>query len=156
VSPFALSFVQQSCSLSIHNIGRALQFQKEIDDFVGRNRDLRSLELDEEEWVAIAQVADWLMAFRSATTQMSTSKTPMLSTTHAIFRGLQEHIREIYRDLPTSTPSKIKAGLLDAHTKLSDYYYKYDQSPFYTWAACKFLLPLISYVGRFSTLSFST
>jgi hypothetical protein len=66
---------------------------------------------------------------------MSTSKQPMLSTTHAIFRGLQEHIRLIYRDLPMSTPQKIKAGLLDAHQKLSDYYYKFDQSPFYTWAA---------------------
>jgi hypothetical protein len=125
-------------SLLIHNIGRALQFQEDIDDFVGRHRDLRSLELGEDEWVAITQVADWLMAFRSATTQMSTSKTPMLSTTHAIFRGLQEHIQQIYRDLPMSTPPKIKAGLLDAHKKLSDYYYKFDQSPFYTWAACEF------------------
>jgi hypothetical protein len=142
----SLSFVRQSCSLSIHNTGRALQYQTEIDDFVGRNRDLRSLELDEEEWVTIAQVADWLMAFWSATTQMSTSKTPMLSTTHAIFRGLQEHIREIYCDIPTATPPKIKAGLLDAHKKLSDYYYKYDQSPFYTWAACEFPILLISYV----------
>jgi hypothetical protein len=61
----------------------------------------------------------------------------MLSTTHAIFRGLQEHIQQIYHDLPASTPPKIKTGLLDAHRKLSDYYYKYDQSPFYTWAACE-------------------
>jgi len=116
-----------------------------IDDFVGRNRDLRSLELDEDEWDAIAQVADWLVAFRAATTQMSTSKVSMLSTTHAIFRGLQEHIQRIYRDLPMSTAPKIKAGLLDAHKKLSDYYYKYDQSPFYTWAAL--LDPRISYEG---------
>jgi hypothetical protein len=125
-------------SLLIHNIGRALQFQEDIDDFVGRHCDLRSLELSEDKWVAITQVADWLMAFRSATTQMSTSKTPMLSTTHAIFRGLQEHIQQIYHDLPMSTPLKIKASLLDAHKKLSDYYYKFDQSPFYTWAACEF------------------
>jgi hypothetical protein len=138
---YVLKFCTQYCyhSLLIHNIGRALQFREDIDDFVGRHRDLRSLELGEDEWVAITQVADWLMAFRSATTQMSTSKTPMLSTTHAIFRGLQEHIQQIYRDLPMSTPSKIKAGLLDAHKKLSDYYYKFDQSPFYTWAACEFL-----------------
>jgi len=81
----------------------------------------------------------------------------MLSTTHAIFRGLQEHIQQIYRDLPMSTPPKIKAGLLDAHKKLSDYYYKYDQSPFYTWAACESLRHLISYVRPFSQcLSFST
>lgn len=118
--------------------GRALEFQKDIDDYVGRNRDLRSLELAEDEWAAIAQVAGWLKAFRSATTQMSASKQPMLSTTLAIFRGLQEHIRLIFRELPASTPPKIKVGLLNAHKKLSDYYYKYDQSPFYTWAARTF------------------
>lgn len=61
----------------------------------------------------------------------------MLSTTHAIFRGLQEHIRNIIRNLPESTPAAIKKGLLDSHAKLSDYYYKYDSSPFYIWAARK-------------------
>ncbi|KAF8222280.1 hypothetical protein L208DRAFT_1524605, partial [Tricholoma matsutake] len=118
--------------------GQALEFQEEIDNFVGRHCDLCALELAEDEWVVVAQVADWLKAFRSATTQMSTSKQPMLSTMHAIFRGLQEHIHQIYRNLPTSIAPKIKAGLLDAHRKLSDYYYKYNQSPFYTWAARKF------------------
>jgi hypothetical protein len=128
-----------SCQLlspiMVKNIGCALEFQKEIDDFVGCNRDLRALELTEDKWAAIGQVSSWLKVFRSATTQMSTSKQSMLSSTHAIFRGLQEHIRRIFRDLPASTPPKIKEGLLDAHQKLSDYYYKYDQSPFYTWAA---------------------
>ena len=116
-----------------------MQFQKDIDNFVGCHYDLQSLELDEDKWVVITQVADWLMGFQSATTQMSTSKSLMLSTMHMIFRGLQEHIQQIYCDLPMSTPSKIKAGLLNAHKKLSNYYYKYDQSPFYTWAACEFL-----------------
>ncbi|KAJ6561641.1 hypothetical protein B0H19DRAFT_1233584 [Mycena capillaripes] len=36
-------------------------------------------------------------------------------------------------------------GLLEAHRKLSDYYYKFDQSPYYTWAAL--LDPRISYDG---------
>jgi hypothetical protein len=124
--------------LLLHNIGRALEYQNEIDDFVGCNRDLRALELAKNEWDAITQVAHWLGAFRSATTQMSTSKQSMLSTTHAIFRGLQEHVQQIYRDLPMSTSPRIKASLLEAHRKLSDYYYKYDQSPFYTWAARMF------------------
>ena len=53
--------------------------------FVGRNRDLRALELDQNDWVAISQVAGWLKAFRSATTEMSKMKEPMLSTVHAIF-----------------------------------------------------------------------
>ena len=70
-------------------------------------------------------------------TEMSTTKAPMLSTTHAIFRGLQDNIKEILRSLPNSVSPGIKLGLMDAHRKLSDYYYKYDASPFYIWAACK-------------------
>jgi hypothetical protein len=80
-------------------------------------------------------VASWLKSFRAATTEMSTTKSPMLSTTHAIFRGLQDEIKEILRGLPDSVSPRIKLGLTDAHRKLSDYYYQYDTSPFYTWAA---------------------
>ncbi|KAF8220804.1 hypothetical protein L208DRAFT_1331640 [Tricholoma matsutake] len=65
--------------------------------------------------------------------------------THAIFRGLQEEIKEILQNLPTSVSSSIKQGLIDMHTKLSDYYHKYDKSPFYTWAAL--VDPRISYEG---------
>jgi hypothetical protein len=43
--------------------GRALDFADEINDFVGRNRDLRALELDLNDWEAISQVAGWLKAF---------------------------------------------------------------------------------------------
>ena len=75
---------------------------------------------------------------------MLTSKTSMLSTLHAIFRGLQKHIQQIYRDLPLIIPPRIKAGLLTAHKKLSEYYYKYNQSPFYTWAACEFFAAITS------------
>ncbi|KAF8234450.1 hypothetical protein L208DRAFT_1261736 [Tricholoma matsutake] len=71
---------------------------------------------------------------------MSTTKIPMLSTTHAIFWGLQEDIKGILRCLlATVSPYVtylIKHSLINAHTKLSDYYHKYDESPFYTWAAC--------------------
>ena len=61
----------------------------------------------------------------------------MLSTTHAIFQGLQDDIKNILRSLPDSVPPRIKLGLTDAHRKLSDYYYQFDASPFYIWAACK-------------------
>lgn len=60
----------------------------------------------------------------------------MLSTTHAIFRGLQEDIKEILQSLPAGVSPPVKQGLIAVHTKLSDYYHKYDESPFYTWAAC--------------------
>ena len=121
--------------LSSH-LGHALDFAKEIDDFVGRHRDLRALELDTADWSAIHLVAGWLKAFRSATTDMSKTKEPMLSTVHAIFRGLQDHVRQALADLPDSAPHQLTNGLIEAHTKLSDYYYHSDESPYYTWAAC--------------------
>ena len=81
-------------------------------------------------------VTSWLKSFRAATTQMSTTKVPMLSTTHAIFHGLHDDIKDIICSLPASVSPSIKFGLIDAHMKLSDYYHKYDELPFYTWAAC--------------------
>ena len=67
---------------------------------------------------------------------MSMTKAPMLSTTLAVFCGLQDDIKTILRSLATNVSPVVKAGLLDAHEKLSEYYYMYDESPFYTWAAC--------------------
>ena len=119
-------------------IGHMLDYQKHVDDFVGRNRELRTLELDEDEWEAIETVTDWLKTFQLATSQMSGMKgMSTLSTTHAVFRGLQEHVADIIRVLPVSSNPQIKDGLLDAHRKLSDYYYKCDQLPRYTWSAHK-------------------
>ena len=119
--------------------GCALKFRNEMDNYVMCDHDLRHLEMDEEEWLAITQVADWLRVFQLATTQMSATKqASVLSMTHAVFRGLQEHLLSIFRALPANTPQNLTKSLLDAYHKLSDYYYKFDQSPFYCWAACKF------------------
>jgi hypothetical protein len=90
-----------------------------------------------DDWSAISLVAGWLKAFRSATTDMSKTKEPMLSTVHAIFRGLQDHISSTLAELPDSAPTQLRDGLLEAHKKLSEYYYRSDESPFYTWAASK-------------------
>ena len=60
----------------------------------------------------------------------------MLLTMHAIFQGLQDDIKGILHSLPDAVSPKIKVGLTNAHCKLSDYYYQYDASPFYTWVAC--------------------
>jgi hypothetical protein len=108
-----------------------------VDSFSRVHRDLWSFSLCEEEWQAIELVATWLKSFRAATTQMSTTRMPMLSTSHAVFRGLQEDLRDIIRDLPNSVSPSLKKGLTDAHRKLSDYYYKIDQSPYYLWSSCK-------------------
>jgi hypothetical protein len=56
--------------------------------------------------------------------------------THAVFHGLQDEIKDILCNLPNSVSPSIKMGLTDAYRKLSDYYYEYDASLFYTWAAC--------------------
>src|SRR5277367_2949055 len=117
-------------------LGRALDYRNTIDSYVSRNKDLHALELSNADWESISLVTSWLKSFRAATTEMSATKIPMLSTTHAIFRGLQDDIKNILRDLPNSVSPRIKLGLTDAHRKLSNYYYQYDASPFYTWAAC--------------------
>ena len=123
-------------------LGRALDNRDSIETFVLRYKDIRSFELSEDEWDAISLVTSWLKSFRSATTQMSATKTPMLSTTHAIFRGLQSDIQSILRSLPDTTAPELKKGLTDAHLKLSDYYYKFDESPYYLWYAHKFSIPI--------------
>ena len=119
-----------------HHIGHALDFAKEIDDFVGCHQDLHALELDVADWSAICLVAGWLKVFDSATTDMSKTKEPMLSTIHAIFRGLQDHVHQVLADLPDSALHQLRNGLIEAHKKLSDYHYHSDESLYYTWASC--------------------
>jgi hypothetical protein len=84
------------------DVGRALDYHNTIDSFVSRNKDLHMLELSNADWESIKLVTSWLKSFRAATTEMSTTKLPMLSTTHAIFRGLQDDIKDILRSLPDS------------------------------------------------------
>jgi len=127
------SQVSSSCS----TIGRALDYHNTIDSFVSRNKDLHTFKLSDSDWESIMLVTSWLKSFWSVTTEMSATKIPMLSMTHAIFRGLQDDIKNILHNLPNLVSPKIKLGLMDMHHKLSDYYYQYDASPFYTWAACK-------------------
>ena len=116
-----------------------MQYEAEakINNFVTlhSNRDLCDLELSEDEWTSIRLVAGWLERFCNATTQMSATHQPMLSYSHAVFCGLQEHLRESLHKLPASIDLCIQNGLVAAHYKLSEYYYWFDQSPFYIWAA---------------------
>lgn len=109
---------------------------------MARNRDLRPYELSEHDWSAIQLVTSWLKAFRSATTQMSMSKHPTLSFTHAIFHGLQESVKNALRDLPREAHGRLKIAIVAAHRKLSDYYYHYNQSHLYVWASSEWLLDI--------------
>jgi hypothetical protein len=85
-------------------------------------------------------VRSWLSKFRQATTEMSTTSKPMLSQTHIVFCGLQRTVKDILSALPNTVNITLKQGLVDAHTKLSDYYYKFDASPYYIWAARKWFI----------------
>ena len=85
------------------NAGRALDFLDQIHNFIFQNEDLSNLALTKAEWESITQVAGWLKAFQLATTQMSMTKQSMLSTAHAIFRGLQDEVHDALRSLPDST-----------------------------------------------------
>jgi hypothetical protein len=115
-----------------------LQYEAEINTFVTHyaNWDLHDLKLSEDEWTSIKLITGWLEKFRDATTQMSITHQPMLSHTHAIFCGLQDHIHKAIQNLPPGLDLCIRDGLVAAHHKLGEYYYRFDQSPFYIWAMC--------------------
>lgn len=119
---------------------RAIRFEKAIQHFASSHRDLRDFELTDSDWRNINQIAEWLTIFVAATTEMSATKSPMISTTHAVFRGLQDQLKNILTSLPDNVTPTVKSGILKAHRKLSDYFYKFDQSPYYTWAASKLYL----------------
>ncbi len=68
-------------------------------------------------------------------TQMSATNIPMISPSHAIFRGLQDQLKHILQSLPANISPSIHSGILSAHRKLSDYLTKFDESSYYTWAA---------------------
>lgn len=98
------------------------------------------MELSADDWDSIELVTRWLKTFRSATTQMSSTKRSMLSSTHAIFRGLQDSIRGFIKGLPSDASPHLRTALLNSHMKLSDYYYKFDASPYYVWAGSMYHL----------------
>ncbi|KAL0945055.1 hypothetical protein HGRIS_014971 [Hohenbuehelia grisea] len=74
---------------------------------------------------------------------MSATRHPMLSSCLAIFRGLQDHLKNILRSLPDNIPPILRDAVTAAHQKLSDYYNKFDESPYCMWASL--LDPRISY-----------
>lgn len=85
-----------------------------IDDFIAKTRDLCRFEMMPEDWEAISLVMSWLKFFRSAIMQMSTTKQPMLSLTHTIYRGLQYLLCTSLSTLPENTPSRLRLDLTQA------------------------------------------
>jgi hypothetical protein len=93
--------------------------------------------LGHDDWNAIKIVAEWLRLFRKATTRMSSRDKTTISSVFAVFVSLQNHVRAQLRELPDDVPVELKAGLVQAHEKLAEYFKKSDASPYYLWAACK-------------------
>ena len=121
--------------------GRALDYRQAVNSFVRLDdTDLWPHLLSNNKWDAIDLATTWLKSFRSATIQMSATQTPMLSTTYAVFHGLQEELWDTLCSLPNSTTPRLVKGLTDSHLKLSDYYHTFDTSPFYSWSSCEFIL----------------
>jgi hypothetical protein len=73
----------------------------------------------------------------------------VLSSSHAVFCDLQEHLRALLKGLPDDVDPTRKKALTSAHRKLSDYFYKFDQSEYYTWAARKCLLSILKLLLTF-------
>ena len=61
-----------------------------------------------------------------------------LSCPQGFPRSLQDHIKNLLSNLDDSAPTALRIGLINAHTKLSDYYTYFDQSPYYIWSCCEF------------------
>jgi hypothetical protein len=116
------------------HLGRALDFRKPILNYVNENEDLAEYALAPSEWAALKQVSDWLKSYRYATTKMSTTKQPMLSMTHAVFRLLQDELKAAIAALPSTADPALLEGLVAARRKLSDYFTKFDESRYYFWA----------------------
>ncbi|KAJ6583753.1 hypothetical protein B0H10DRAFT_1688795, partial [Mycena sp. CBHHK59/15] len=113
-----------------------------------RGARLRRVQLSTDEWSVLNELSKFRLRNGAACLRLldpDATKRPVLSFTHTVFRGLQEDLRKSIHELPLSTPSALRNGLIEAHRKLSDYYHKSDDSPFYTWAAL--LDPRISYEG---------
>ncbi|KAF7341381.1 Transposase-like protein [Mycena venus] len=124
---------------------RALDFRKPILNYISDYEDLTEHSLPPTEWAALTQVTKWLKSYRYATTKLSTTKQPMLSTTHAIFRWLQDELKTAIAELPATADPTLLEGLVAAHRKLSDYFTKFDESRYYSWATL--LDPRLSYTG---------
>jgi hypothetical protein len=113
-----------------------------VNAYTAKLKELRQYELAPEEWDIIVVVTDWLLVFRKATTAMSATRVPMLSSTHATLKGLQDKLKKELAKLSNKTSTEVRSALIDAHNKLGEYFFKIDASPYPVWASCA------SYCGK--------
>ncbi|KAJ3736749.1 hypothetical protein DFJ43DRAFT_977519, partial [Lentinula guzmanii] len=87
--------------------------------------------LTDSNWTVLESIKNWLSKFHTATSKMLTTKNPMLSQTHLVFRGLQRSIKSRIMSLPANANATLKTALVETHKKLSDYYFNFDVCPYY-------------------------
>lgn len=78
---------------------------------------------------------------------MSSTSHLTFSSVSAIFRGLQERLRQILTHLPDDIDPTLREDITKSHLKLSTYFVKFDESSYCMWASCKLTLLLLSYIG---------
>jgi hypothetical protein len=59
----------------------------------------------------------------------------MLSSTQAIFWGLQKSLQNLLHELPNNAPPCLKQALIKAHRQLSEYYTQFDEYLYYIWSS---------------------
>lgn len=126
------------------SLGHAYKYHRAIHSFILLHEELHALKLTDVDWHAIHLVTIWLAEFHVATTFMSSTKACTLSSTYGCFKGLQDKLAEHLEMLAPDSPSVLYDGLIAAHCKLSDYFYTFNSSPYYLWAACKSFLLFIT------------
>jgi hypothetical protein len=97
---------------------------------------LKDIILNQDDWAAIEVVKGWLSLFRTATMHMSSRDKTTISSVFAVFLALQNDVRQSLKAATSDISLELKAGLIEAHEKLAEYFDKSDSSPFYMWAAC--------------------
>ena len=85
-------------------------YRDSVEHYVAANyRQLGGYDLSDNDWASSQQ----LCMFRAATTQMSVTSKPVISTIHAIFRGLQNNLRNTL----CSLPSTVALGIVDSMSR---------------------------------------
>ncbi|KAF9496576.1 hypothetical protein BDN71DRAFT_1430170 [Pleurotus eryngii] len=99
----------------------ALMHKEILNEFIRKhhNHDLLQYDLTPTHWNAIEAIEKWLKNFHFASVQMSTTSHLMLSTTLAMFCGLQENLHTIISTIPTDTPTVLCDSLVSLHLELN-------------------------------------
>jgi len=118
------------------DLDRALDYWTVIDDSVAKNRDLCKFETYAEDWDAIICITHWLKSFRSAMTQMSTTKCSMLPLTHTVYKNCFSNYSMSYQKMHLISSSLAWPAHMESYVTTSTMV----RSMIFciTWASCEY------------------